>query len=281
MTNITLSGHTHGKSQHHNVSDKDCSNGAKIDNSVIVKLDNEISNSLARKDHEEEEKPNNSNSSLRKKITTYLLLIVCILSQFYVSFMMVSFVLPSLYSTPDTNDYEAIPIIDINSDSEKTRYEHVIMDTSDIYIEQEYDYETLSFKNTQVSKEYNISFLEKKSRFSYYVCFKQCTNVPEILRFDCHPEDGASELSCMNRRCCWNPLNRDIQNETAKRVPLNIPYCYYPENWTLYKYVNYSQDESNFSGFLSRKMNSVYKNDVPLVKIEATGIDSSILRVKV
>lgn len=108
---------------------------------------------------------------------------------------------------------------------------------------------------------------------------KQCTNVPEILRFDCHPEDGASELSCTNRKCCWNPPNRDVK--PVKRVPLNIPYCYYPEYWSLYGYVNSSQDESNFSGFFSQKRNSIYKNDVSLVKIEATGIDSSILRVKV
>lgn len=111
-----------------------------------------------------------------------------------------------------------------------------------------------------------------------YVCLKQCTNIPETLRFDCHPEDGASQLSCTDRGCCWNPLER---NKTEKHVPLNIPYCYYPERWNLYKFTNYSRDGSNFLGFLKLEKESVYKNNVPLVKVEATSIDSSILRVKV
>jgi len=113
---------------------------------------------------------------------------------------------------------------------------------------------------------------------NYIYVLKQCSNVPEILRFDCHPEDGASQLSCTKRGCCWNPLKR---NENEKRVPLNIPYCYYPDGWDLYRYINHSQDGSNFLGFLNQKKESVYKNNVPLAKVEATSIDSSILRVKV
>lgn len=111
-----------------------------------------------------------------------------------------------------------------------------------------------------------------------YKCFflKQCSNVPEVLRFDCHPEDGASQLSCTNRGCCWNPV---VKNKNEK--PLYIPYCYYPDGWDLYKYVNYSQDDSIFLGFLSQEKESIYKNNVPLVKVEATSIDISILRVKV
>ncbi|XP_067204332.1 lysosomal alpha-glucosidase [Linepithema humile] len=254
MTNIKASGHNaRGKSEHHNTSVKDCSNNTKIGNNVIVKLDNGTYKSLAGKDHEEKEA--NNSTSFRKRIIIRLLLIAFIFSQFYIGFMLLSFVLLPLYT--NTSDYDAeIQIIDVNNDIEKTRYQHIIMDTSDMHIEQqEYDYKTLSFEDTQ------------------------CTNVPEILRFDCHPEDGASELSCMNRKCCWNPPKKDIK--TAKRIPLNIPYCYYSGDWSLYGYVNCSQDESNFSGFLSQKRNSVYKNDVPLVKIEATGIDSSILRVKI
>jgi len=114
----------------------------------------------------------------------------------------------------------------------------------------------------------------------YIICtyLKQCSNVPEILRFDCHPEDGASQLSCINRGCCWNPREN---NKNEKDILLYIPYCYYPDGWNLYKYINRSQDGNNFLGFLSQEKKSVYKNNVPLVKVEATGINSSILRVKV
>lgn len=111
------------------------------------------------------------------------------------------------------------------------------------------------------------------------VCSKQCSNIPEILRFDCHPEDGASQLSCANRGCCWDPIDGKIK--TTKHVPLNVPYCYYPDKWDLYRYINFSRDGNDFSGFLGQKKKSAYKNDVTLVKIEATSIDNSILRVKV
>lgn len=113
-----------------------------------------------------------------------------------------------------------------------------------------------------------------------FIYFEQCSNIPEILRFDCHPEDGASQLSCTNRGCCWNPP-KNKKMKRMKHVPLNIPYCYYPENWDLYTYDNYSRDDSSFFGFLRQEKKSAYKNDIPLVKIEATNINSSILRVKV
>lgn len=83
----------------------------------------------------------------------------------------------------------------------------------------------------------------------------------------------------MNRGCCWRLI--DKKNKTKKHVPLNVPYCYYPEKWDLYKYINYSQDGNNFLGFLEQKKQSAYMNDVLFVKMETTSIDSSTLRVKV
>lgn len=102
----------------------------------------------------------------------------------------------------------------------------------------------------------------------------QCKQVPISLRFDCLPEFGATESDCTKRRCCWNPLKYD--NELS-----NVPYCYYPYNWSVYKYENYSQQDNNFSGFLALKRKSAYKRDISLVKMETTMIDSSIIRVKV
>nr|XP_012150825.1 PREDICTED: lysosomal alpha-glucosidase-like isoform X2 [Megachile rotundata] len=106
----------------------------------------------------------------------------------------------------------------------------------------------------------------------------QCNNIPVGLRFDCHPEDGASELSCKSRGCCWNPINKQISK--IKRAPLNVPYCYYSKNWTIYKYENYSKEGNEFIGFLKQTGNSFYENDLPFVKVEISSVDDSILRVK-
>ncbi|XP_031787365.1 lysosomal alpha-glucosidase [Nasonia vitripennis] len=107
---------------------------------------------------------------------------------------------------------------------------------------------------------------------------EQCDFIPLNLRFDCHPENGASELSCRNRGCCWNVLH---QLHYEKLVPLDVPYCYYPKNWSLYKYQNFSKDGNDFSGLLRLERDSFYKKDLKLVKIEATGIDDTTLRVKI
>ncbi|KOX74652.1 Lysosomal alpha-glucosidase [Melipona quadrifasciata] len=135
------------------------------------------------------------------------------------------------------------------------------------------------------------AILIKKENFQYDIVFndtvpqfhkimqEECNNVPATLRFDCHPEDGASELSCKNRGCCWNSFNKNIS--VINHVLLNIPYCYYPSNWSIYKYTNFSKEENNFSGFLKGIKNSFYENDLPLIKIEASTVDDSILRIKI
>ncbi|XP_076682895.1 lysosomal alpha-glucosidase isoform X2 [Andrena cerasifolii] len=106
----------------------------------------------------------------------------------------------------------------------------------------------------------------------------QCYKIPKALRFDCHPENDMSELSCISRGCCWDPLGKEIPNK--RLAPLNVPYCYYPKNWTLYKYDNFSQVENNFSGFLKQTGDSFYGNDLPFIKVEVNGVDDSILRLK-
>lgn len=62
---------------------------------------------------------------------------------------------------------------------------------------------------------------------------------------------------------------------------MNVPYCYYPKNWTVYKYENYSQDGNNFSGLLKQTASSFVKNDLPLIKVETSDVGDSILRLKV
>ncbi|XP_076238484.1 lysosomal alpha-glucosidase [Calliopsis andreniformis] len=104
-----------------------------------------------------------------------------------------------------------------------------------------------------------------------------CYNIPKELRFDCHPEDGVSQEACLSRGCCWNPLSKEIPKT---RFPVNTPYCYYPKNWTLYKYDNYSQVGNSFTGFLKQTAKSFFKNDLPLVKVEASSVDDSVMRLK-
>ncbi|XP_014207226.1 lysosomal alpha-glucosidase-like isoform X2 [Copidosoma floridanum] len=106
----------------------------------------------------------------------------------------------------------------------------------------------------------------------------QCHLIPLSLRFDCHPENGASESSCTQRGCCWNALH-ELHYE--KQVPLDVPYCYYPKNWSLYKYTNFSKSGNDFTGLLQLQNNSYYKEDLPLIQFESTEIDDTTLHVKI
>ncbi|XP_012274416.1 lysosomal alpha-glucosidase [Orussus abietinus] len=106
---------------------------------------------------------------------------------------------------------------------------------------------------------------------------KQCLNVPLELRFDCHPESGASQWSCESRRCCWRPLSTFDKEQNI----LDTPYCYYPPYWRQYSYLNYSHINNDFSGYMKLSANSFYKKDINIIKVEASSIDSSTLRVKI
>ncbi|XP_011503322.1 PREDICTED: lysosomal alpha-glucosidase-like [Ceratosolen solmsi marchali] len=98
------------------------------------------------------------------------------------------------------------------------------------------------------------------------------------MRFDCHPESGASQLNCIQRRCCWHPLH---QFDYKKQVHLNVPYCYYPKNWSLYEYENFTKHGNDFSAFLHLKQNSFYKEDLLFIKYESIRVDNTILRMKI
>lgn len=47
----------------------------------------------------------------------------------------------------------------------------------------------------------------------------ECPNIPEGERVDCFPDGSASQQKCLERACCWSPLN-----ET------NVPWCFFSKN---------------------------------------------------
>ncbi|XP_028045016.1 lysosomal alpha-glucosidase isoform X2 [Monomorium pharaonis] len=252
------------KSEHSAIKDHP-NNIARGFNAIVIKtLDDEIYKPPTTKKHERKLILDNKT----KWIIILFFGLIMFYFLLYFGIPLLLMIINSLYITKSSYSAEVEFMIGINNDSiEETRYQHIFVDTQDIYIEEEmYD-----VKIVPLNQESNLS---GETTFNN----AQCSNIPEILRFDCHPEDGASQLSCMNRGCCWNPID---QNRNKKHVPLYIPYCYYPDGWNLYKYVNSSQDDSSFSGFLSLEKKSIYKNNVPLVKVEATSVDTSILRVKI
>jgi hypothetical protein len=71
---------------------------------------------------------------------------------------------------------------------------------------------------------------------SYSYC-QQCDQSSDIDRFDCYPENDASQEKCLERRCCWRlPIKK---TNLTKKYPsafrdVNVPYCYYPKDFPTY-----------------------------------------------
>lgn len=67
------------------------------------------------------------------------------------------------------------------------------------------------------NKEVNVPycyFPDKHKKFKS----QACPILNNEQKLDCHPEPGALESRCLNRDCCWEPVNNN---------KFDVPYCYY------------------------------------------------------
>ena len=94
-------------------------------------------------------------------------------------------------------------------------------------------------------------------------CQQGCSDIPNNLRFDCYPEDGASEQNCVNRGCCWG--KPAIVND---EVPLDIPYCFYPSDYG-YQLVNKEKTQTGYLLSLTKKGHAgPYGNDIENLAVD-------------
>ena len=61
----------------------------------------------------------------------------------------------------------------------------------------------------------------------------------------------------------------------------NVPYCYYPQNYTLYSFVNVQQRSNGVKGILKLGHRSGLPHDVKVLAVEITFETCSSLRIKV
>jgi hypothetical protein len=76
---------------------------------------------------------------------------------------------------------------------------------------------------------------------------QQCDQTLDVARFDCYPDNGATEEKCLARHCCWHEPTEsiDIQSKHSTMIrDVNVPYCYYPKDFPAYEIQ--SSDETDF-----------------------------------
>jgi len=66
-----------------------------------------------------------------------------------------------------------------------------------------------------------------------YTYTQQCNQPSNVARFDCHPDDGATQERCEARKCCWKS---PIQHSKSQNVnDITVPSCYYPTDFPNYE----------------------------------------------
>ncbi|XP_048487730.1 lysosomal alpha-glucosidase-like [Plutella xylostella] len=101
-----------------------------------------------------------------------------------------------------------------------------------------------------------------------------CSKVTMDRRFDCFPQDGASEEGCIKRGCCWNAT-------TTKYGSLGKPYCFYPPDYDTFHFVNMSETRHGISVCLERMRPSGYPGDFDLVNMDFKYLSNGALQIKI
>ncbi|KAK8775771.1 hypothetical protein V5799_030885 [Amblyomma americanum] len=94
-------------------------------------------------------------------------------------------------------------------------------------------------------------------------------------RFDCHPEKGATEGSCLDRGCCWN------MSGTVAGANANVPVCFYPKYYTGYGVDSIDLHNSGAHIALTRNTPSGIDDDVQTVDVDVTYYDQDIARITI
>lgn len=98
-----------------------------------------------------------------------------------------------------------------------------------------------------------------------------CSVISDDYKFDCFPRGKADQKSCEERNCCWSPSTQNSQ----------IPWCYYPSNYSNYKVVNVTKTRSEILAFFNLTTNTNYKDDVKLLCMDISFQTAQKLRIKV
>lgn len=111
--------------------------------------------------------------------------------------------------------------------------------------------------------------------------YKQCQVIPNEYRLDCYPERDVTitRQLCEARGCCWLPKNTKNRGK-LKSNGMNVPFCFYPNNFETYRYVNVTETAFGLEAFLKRNYASPYPGDVETIQMIVKFETTTRLRIK-
>nr|XP_026489225.1 lysosomal alpha-glucosidase-like isoform X3 [Vanessa tameamea] len=137
-----------------------------------------------------------------------------------------------------------------------------------------HDHNNLSTKNKINTTDMNRKKdYDKKSGYGerpVEVLREMCANVSDSMRFDCHPQENASEEECVQRGCCWRP-------GAAPGAPL----CYYPAPYDTYRFVNSTENKHGLVLQLARRRDARYPRPFDAVRVDFVYVSDHVLQIKI
>ncbi|GFV46113.1 lysosomal alpha-glucosidase [Trichonephila clavipes] len=107
-------------------------------------------------------------------------------------------------------------------------------------------------------------------------------SIPDVEKFDCHPDRPISEAECLKRGCCYIPAS-DLSvkdSDLIKSSFLGVPSCFFSRNHKGYEIDNIIRDADHIEAILSRNISSGFPKDVQNVHLNISFIDNVNLRIK-
>lgn len=99
-----------------------------------------------------------------------------------------------------------------------------------------------------------------------------CRSIPNELKFDCIPKGKSDEIICKQLNCSWTPANQSFTQ---------WPWCYYPECYNNYNTINISKTSTGVVAFYNLSVESNYKKNVQILRLEVIFETSQRLRITV
>lgn len=101
-----------------------------------------------------------------------------------------------------------------------------------------------------------------------------CTLGSIAERFDCHPEQNATEEACNGRGCCW-------RNATPGSERPDIPFCFYPKDYIGYRVEGIASHDEGIRIKLTRQTPSGIDDDVQSVDVNVVYYDRDTVRIMI
>ena len=109
---------------------------------------------------------------------------------------------------------------------------------------------------------------------------QQCDQPSDVARFDCHPEDNASQQACEARKCCWRSSLQKT-NSSGYSVQLDVPYCFYPSDYPAYEVISNETTDFGQRLHLYRSQTTYLPNDIRNLTVDLIFETQQRFRMKI